>query len=840
MNPLVKSASILMSLAGGLSMASVAEVSTPAVKTELNAPLALSLMPRDSDHTSMWWAEGFPHVVKGAPWVRCIETGNYAFHLNTETLEITHLAGLVDKVGYEDAADIASSSSKTLNKPAGLKLSLMVDGKQYRCKEGGKWSRFTGPRVIDSGRFVQRADVTDLVFVASDGAVLNTEARFETIAWPDRLGFILAVRPAVVNAEAKTTEPAEKHIEKRAKWKDVALGIELTHASGVLKQENLESAAVGPQQSAWRQVALSFDPVTMKEEAASSEVQVNASELQSGVQRKVEFQPSLGWHRVDLDGVVSKLPAGSKLSLNNAAERIRVELKNPSDLPQVARLMFAKTSKGFRHGMGSAITGVSMTMRDKSGQPMGIPVQLSKNWHGDERGGVYVKSWLHGITQLRLPAKSEFELELMITYGHWGGVAAASHAQLSLIGWGSNQLWEQSALGAWGETICYEPSQAQANCTITDVRPLMVSYPGKKNHWKWTVNVGGGDFFRMFDTSGKRIGHSAMQATRHRQGPCLTEVSYSGELTDGVNHSATVSLARTDDMVRGFYRIRLNVEKATDFSRLVLFQVGADTYNFTLEKKLAMGNAAGVLKQWDAQWGGGKYRTAPLECKGESPWVSMHQAERPWTRVKGPWANRGIIIRSWKARLGGKEAAPWVAEHGGERHRQKYSTIDLVPPAGVTRLEPGDYVDAVIEHIILPQSAQDYYGPNAQFRAALEENANSWKMVQREAAVNNPKIVVKQGTLLRKFPDVRIRTEKGSAQINLSGGLGYIPLTFVGLPSHDAGQLLIDGEPLDQSVHGNDFWQSDYDPRSQSWSRTYNIPANPEVNTNSNIQFIFP
>ena len=35
----------------------------------------------------------------------------------------------------------------------------------------------------------------------------------------------------------------------------------------------------------------------------------------------------------------------------------------------------------------------------------------------------------------------------------------------------------------------------------------------------------------------------------------------------------------------------------------------------------------------------------------------------------------------------------------------------------------------------------------------------------------------------------------------------------------------IDGKALDQSVHGNDFWQTDYDPSTRRWSRTFNIPA---------------
>jgi hypothetical protein len=37
--------------------------------------------------------------------------------------------------------------------------------------------------------------------------------------------------------------------------------------------------------------------------------------------------------------------------------------------------------------------------------------------------------------------------------------------------------------------------------------------------------------------------------------------------------------------------------------------------------------------------------------------------------------------------------------------------------------------------------------------------------------------------------------------------------------------LFIDDKPVDQSVHGNYFWQTDYDTSAQRWQITFNIPA---------------
>jgi hypothetical protein len=35
----------------------------------------------------------------------------------------------------------------------------------------------------------------------------------------------------------------------------------------------------------------------------------------------------------------------------------------------------------------------------------------------------------------------------------------------------------------------------------------------------------------------------------------------------------------------------------------------------------------------------------------------------------------------------------------------------------------------------------------------------------------------------------------------------------------------VNGVPLNQAIHGSDFWQTDYDPVTRTWSRTYNLPS---------------
>jgi hypothetical protein len=779
----------------------------------LHAIEPIQLMPQPADSTQMWWAEGFPGHTQAAPWLRVIQTGRFGMALNTQTLRVEHfgpITSLSDDYRKLPATDLA--------------LSMTVDGKTYRATSGGAWSRWKGPRLIESGRFFQRADVTDLEFKAEDGARLNVEARLETAAWSDRLSLILTARPGVGTMPARDVssggnDTAAKSLAREV-WRSAAMTIQFASATQTWELPKSESWADGQ----WHEVALVLDPVTAQPAALTSAVAVTAAESATLKARPIRFDPSLGWHCINLDGMELIPPPNGANPSNDAMERVKLVFMNVSDHEETARLMFEKTSHGIRQGMGSSITGVSAMLRDTEGNPTGIPVQLSKNWHNEPEGGVYSGQWFHGISRVRVPAKASIELELTLSYGHWGGVPAVSHSQLCLIGWGSNQLWDQSALGAWGESICYEPDQVQGQCTITDVRPAMVKTGAESKPWGWTGNVGGGDFFRLFNPSGERVPQSAMRTTYHKHGPCLTEVAHAGRIGSTLTHSITSSLARTGDLVRCTFRVRLDVHDVTEFSRLVLFQIGADTYNETTVRQMALGNESGLIREWHTQPGSNTYRTEPMECTGRIPWISLHEAETDRTKNKNAIANRGIVIREWKAKLGGKDAAPWIAERGLTRYRKDSSTLDLLPPSGVKFLAAGDFLETTIEFIIMPQAATDYYGPNTDLRAALTADANTWRMIQREAIGNDRQVEIKTGKLLGTHPALLISTDHDAAELTLKGGLGHVPITFTGLTSPRGHSLHHNGQPLNQSIHGSDFWQTDYDAKTQTWSHTYNVP----------------
>ncbi|MGE9270011.1 MAG: LamG-like jellyroll fold domain-containing protein [Verrucomicrobiales bacterium] len=929
----------------------------------------LDVMPTEADDTQISWAEGFPHLVPSAPWLRFLETGHYRMAIHTETLAIPEFG--------------------PSGQAAALDLRIQTEGTSYRAIASGPWNRHQGPRVIESGPFLQRGDLTNLVFESEEGVRLNTEARLEIVAWPRRLGFVLFAEPgleAIAPAEDafgksgggygftggndlviphhKKIDPKEFTLEfwgflprpespstgaspwlvcknyhearegnfgiqlrrgkavarmniegrheiqspplKFERWTKFTLsytqgtmrfliddeeigskqiGIERTPGKGDLvfgrradspnnpnrfqgildeikifdhsvsthrpsqswgfrangqsassrsreswKQPRLSISLKTPDQnysthSASSSVALTLDPCSGHQLNPQSDLEVTATTLDKSTPLPVHFEPNFSWYRINLNGLEPTPPNGKSNPSNDAMERAQLVLSNPGPTPRTARLLFEKSRGGIRQRLGSPITGIFACLRDSQGNPTGIPVQISKNWHSSPEAGPHTGTWFHGISLFHLPPYSQISFELSITYGHWGGVAAASHSQLSLIGWGTNQLWYQSAVGAWGESICFEPEQSQARTTITDVRPLMLSPHQRKQKWGWSSNVGGADFFRFFTTEGQRLVPTHRRTTVLSAGPCLTEVRFSGTVGKGIDHTITASLPRTDDLIRATYRIRMDVNQAMDFSRFVIFQIGSDTYNSTREKTFAIGDQNGLQNEWSTHWGGNRYRTQPSEIQSPVAWASLHQVDPTPDDRQGTLANRGWVIRSWQARLGGKSSRPWVAERGLTLHRKDSSTLDILPPPEVTRLIPGDFIEATLEHLVIPANEADYYGPNHALRDALRTHSNHWKMVEREALQNQRSVKTRFGTLQRLYPDVRIETVDNHAEFTLEGGLAYVPITFSGLSRHDNFTLVVDGSELNQSVHGNDFWQTTYDPQTKTWSRTYNFPV---------------
>jgi hypothetical protein len=188
------------------------------------------------------------------------------------------------------------------------------------------------------------------------------------------------------------------------------------------------------------------------------------------------------------------------------------------------------------------------------------------------------------------------------------------------------------------------------------------------------------------------------------------------------------------------------------------------------------------------------------------------------------------MIRSYRAVFDGQTYnCPTISMpvHRVQKDGRCDPDLLLVPPEGVTDFKPGDTVEVDLQWITLPRVADDYYGPNEAFRTHLAANPRSWKTVYREARGNDLDVTVDGGAATHTYPII-IQASQPEITVDIRGGVGAVPIRFDGLktPSGDILYRDIDGQlvPLDQSVHGNDYWQTGYDAGSNTCRMSFNLP----------------
>lgn len=740
--------------------------------------------------TTMWWQDGPPHyhTMQGpapAP-VLCLVGTEVGIVMDTRSLAILHAGRFRTPQTREGILRDESQRLQGLA-PAKLLLEFTREGRVFRCTGRGAEPKdeFLQPvRFVESGRFFQRVAIEGLEFVDEHGDKAPHVGRLEIALWPDRLSFTAEVLPGSYAFDGELR---------------IALG---------------KASAAVPLSQAHR-VTLEAFPKGAKAVAATIEADPALT---------VSFDAELGCHTLALPEQPWSNAKGTYYPEEHLdrLDRWRFRVANDSGREVTARLMFVQ-----RHHL--PITGFTPMLCDSDGTPSGIPVQISKNWHQRPDKGTLAHEgpWFHGSTLVRLPAKSQREFLFQMVYARYGGVPAASHAQLSLIGWGHNQFWDESALGSFGESICYEPGRVQRRCMIDDIRPLMTLPVSGGKPWGWAENCGGGDFLVWIDSQGKYRGSRATRSDYRSYGPCLTDVRYL-ECTRGgeIRAEMEVSLARSDDYLRAFHRFRYDVKSPITWQRLAFYQLGADFYNETPANRVAIGDADGIHTEWRPPHVRNTFDRTAVPLTGLQPWVSIHGVDRSQLPKGTAAASRGLIVRSWKAVLGGKPApTPHLSTFGTEWGKGNFkTTLELAPPPEVKELQAGDFVEAEVELVVFPSDANAYYGNNRQFRAALQTDADTWRLVHQEAGGNALRVTARRGTVKTTFP-LRIASDRRErVAVTIDGGSGWIPLTISGLRRHTGYHLAVNGKLLDQSVHGRDFWQTDYDTTSRRWIMTFNVP----------------
>ncbi len=594
-------------------------------------------------------------------------------------------------------------------------------------------------------------------------------------------------------------------------WTNAVLSVRFTENGRTHKaSRNIETWRV--QQPESLSLNCNFSP----EADRSGNAEVNVA-VAGGGQVPVRFAPEFNCHVAEVRDLQRSFDGGYvKITDYDEFEiTLRCSDENPAPVPFLLHLRNPAN-----------ITGLVPILCDSEGRPTGVHVQLSKNWHELSMG-----SYLRAFS--RIPVRQgENRYRLRIAYGFYGTLPSASHAQLCLIGYGGNHRWDQVALACGGEAITFDADMSLTDVAVCDVRLPLCRHGKDGNPWGWTDAGWGGDWLGISSPEVEKLTFAGMKVAYLAHGPCLTDARYHGAYGAGrdVIVDARIRFPRTDDYGRTFQKLTYRFQRELKTADAYLMRRHARAF----DSRVAYGNSNGLIAEVRVapRHGRGSLLVPPTELTGPGPWWVAF----PGRAMEGVPGYISWVIHDFNASLGGKT---WSNPHlmvRVEERAGKEARLEswIVPPPEVQSFMPGDVVSLNAEWLHLAKTADHYGGPNEPYRRHLQENPRSWKTTYREVSDNRPVVQVSGGTLLESLP-VHVRVEAPQVEVAVRGGLGFLPIRFEGLqgPNTHAvhekvGDRLV---PLNQAVHGNDFWQTDHDPAVDTYSLTVNVPVDGRENS---------
>ncbi len=523
---------------------------------------------------------------------------------------------------------------------------------------------------------------------------------------------------------------------------------------------------------------------------------------------------------------------------------IDLSLENTANTDKRVRLCF-------QHIPSSNVVGYNAMIRNANGEPSGLPLQASKNWHGNIVQ-MYSGNWNREYTEIMVPANTTIQCKYTRTGAKWGETYGAFSHQLSTVGTGQSRSgWLEAGLGAYGENVTHSPDYQFGNSNVCDYRPFLVTsqaYGGSSSECGWTGNVGGMDMF-VYTTGNSRVYQSEVKTRFPRYSPNLTETSVSAYSADRkLKLDYTFYLNRSDDFTRVYYKVKVKALENTPFTRFDIFQMGGDNYNVHKTRSVVYGNDQGVLNILTPNNSGSNDYTGPAwAMPGDNPWIWA--GDGIYTNGYGGInmdTNNGMIIRSYTGTFNGvTNNTPYLRERSSSigfaaASGENPTSYCLVPPPGTASFSAGDSVEVLIEAMILPKQAVDYYGPNTNFANALVTFGNSWQLMFREVTGNDVTVTSSSNTVNNNYP-ISVATVNNTATITMTGGKGYVPIIFTGLSEVNNPKLWkLDGgcwTLVDQSTWGNDFWQADYNPETGLFDLIYNVNQDTPDDSPATIEY---
>jgi hypothetical protein len=827
----------------------------------------------EADHVYSYWPTNF------RPWPtwpsysteRHVNSGTYGLSFDVTSGELTRLGALQGSVSGAAGSLVLDNQVVEALPAMSVSYDVELSGGVHPATSflGTDGSASNPSRLIDGGRFMQRVDIPAVSYASAP----DLAGSVQLVTMPRHL--VLTHRTETVTAETSNvsarvhlsgpaidalTEVTVLEANRAVRMVDGAgdgwiliipevagatAAIELPAEGGVTATRTVSQLDAG-QTLAVSLLALPTQGLTDAQVDAylhpGTTVRVQfAQQDRSGVDAEpiadAVFDPERGAYLVELDLNTSvgapTYPNWSDPNHQTWYNRHRVVLQSESG--EAVSIPVALDLEG---SVIASITGGSAMFRDSQGEPLGLPVQISKNWHETQP---VTRRWYHFYSTPFLPQGGRHELEFTIARAKWGSSFAASHAQLSLVGWGTNQQWDESALGCWGESVTYDPDLTLGRSMIDDVRPFLVQ---SQQLYNWTGNVGGADFlvYKPAGAAKDRLGR--LRTLYQSPGPNLTDVVYAGVTLDGkIESSLRTRLGRGDDVLRVLYDLEYTILEAVTYDRLAFFQVAADNYSDNGFSRIAYGNAAAVVVDVaSTPTGSVGYASAAdrgISLSGDAPWVLLYGNLNSGGSLPEEFADVGFVVRDYELNVGGSLTTTphinLVHTNNWGQHPQigfelgvPYNPASPVLPAGTT-------LRATVEYLVLPADKTRYYGSSPDLLAAPDPDFGTPELMRTLAGGNSVEVQMAVGTLLRTHPiSIAVssnpsRTSGGEvwAEFDLTGGFGFVPMIFEGLDRHDGWRLerQFSGSwtGLGQEVEGNDYWQAEYDPSTKSYRLVFNV-----------------
>lgn len=476
----------------------------------------------------------------------------------------------------------------------------------------------------------------------------------------------------------------------------------------------------------------------------------------------------------------------------NYYESARLRIFNTSS-PRTVRI---KVTRGSSIS-GSPVWGELM-VTDPAGFPLGVPSEQNSRWNDPDPDTFFVC-----YTSLPVEANQTRDIVLKLIYQNWGQKPLIRMQCQDLYRFdGQEQQWMQSSIGQ-GENMVYYVQRV--SCTVNDARAID-GRPIDNRTTTWRDNCGGWEFLKL--ASGARPESRGL--IYHASGPNMYDFTLTGEMDDGsIISNVRVFAVPANEVTRTFFKIRYDVTKTISTGNIAanlrLFATGDERYGPLSYPNVAYTGANGAVV---VQSAGSSFTNRPLG--GPARWACTYGASYP----VGTGGNRGFVLRSYSARVNGalNNTAAITLNPGSQ------TRLILTANSTATTLQAGDFFGFELETVAYGDSSSDYT-PMVTEATAFAESP--------------PRVTtVYQGSKISDFPARLDIGPDGYADFVITGGRDIIPIEVGGFATSgasadDAGgsapEVQVEEQvgavwtPIDQAYSGRDWWQTEYDPQSNSY-----------------------